>query len=146
MQNLRRRPPSRRECNHLRVYEIQSKSLLTVNIGHKLLHATIRSIPTRTNRLIRSGKSTTSNISTSPPCNSLHPQLYTTKQARRPPVQITGSRRACFIAFLLYFAWYTISACFCAIRHSSAALKACACVIAFSVRFRLSRIKSPKNG
>lgn len=58
MQNVRRRPLSRRKCNYLRVHEIQNKSLLTVTttppfcatippcplfIGHKLLHATIRS-------------------------------------------------------------------------------------------------------
>ena len=30
MQNVRRRPLSRRKCNYLRVYEIQNKSLLTV--------------------------------------------------------------------------------------------------------------------
>ena len=34
----------------------------------------------------------------------------------------------------------------CARRHNSAARKACSCVIAFSVRFRQSRISCPKNG
>lgn len=33
-----------------------------------------------------------------------------------------------------------------AFRQSSAALKACACVMAFSLPFRQSRINSPKNG
>ena len=41
-------------------------------------------------------------ISTFPAASTCKRKLYTTNQARRPPVQITGSRRACFLA-LYYF-------------------------------------------
>ena len=40
----------------------------------------------------------------------------------------------------------SVNACICALTQSSAALKACSCVMAFSVRFKESRINSPKKG
>ncbi len=51
-----------------------------------------------------------------------------------------------FLHFHLRFDYPIRTASAWAFRHNSAALKACSWVIAFSVRFRQSRISSPKNG
>ena len=109
MQNVRRRPLSRRKCNYLRVYEIQNKSLLTVTTTPPFC-ATIPPVRSSsdTNYFMRQSgahspcsplsSSAARKFTTSKAPPSPSPQLHTTKQARRPPVQITGSRWACFLA------------------------------------------------
>ena len=113
MQNVRRRPLSRRKCNYLRVYEIQNKSLLTVTTTPPFC-ATIPPVRSSsdTNYFMRQSgahspcsplsSSAARKFTTSKAPPSPSPQLHTTKQAHRQPVQITGSRRACFLA-LYYF-------------------------------------------
>ena len=46
----------------------------------------------------------------------------------------------------LYFPAVRLTACISALTHSSAALKACSCVMAFSVRMMQSRMSCPKKG
>ena len=58
----------------------------------------------------------------------------------------SAARSADFMLFYRHAPYSTVIACIWQRTQSSAALKACSCVIAFSVRLMQSRISWPKKG